>query len=80
MQQTVLKEHNLDPAIASNLASNSASKNLENFKPHADPTPATQNLIPTLSTLNLNADNLEPTDHIELTEPIQEEERAMSLD
>ena len=70
MMQTVLKEHNLDPAIRS------ATKNLdlatENLDPATLHTPAMPNLNST--TLNINADT------VKSTEAILEEEKAVSLD
>ena len=77
MSQTVLKKHNLNPAIKSN--SNIALTSSLDSKPHMPPmlsTPAMQNFIPTLSTLNFSADNIKPTK----TEAISEEKKAMLLD
>ena len=67
MQQTVLKDHNLDSAIKS-------SENLSNIDPAPTlstlPTPAMQNLIPTSSTFNISADTIEPiVESTEATKP-----------
>ena len=59
MQQTVLKEDNLDPAIKSNL-------NLVATPPTLL-MPATQNLIPMSSTFNISADTIKPTEVIKPT-------------
>ena len=61
MQQTVLMDHNFDPAIKS-------LKNLSNINPaFMFFTSAMQNLIPTSWTFNINADAIKPTEAIKLT-------------
>ena len=94
MQQTVLKDHNLDPAIKS-------SENLSNIDPAPTlstiSTPVMQNLVSTFSTFNISADAIKLiVESTETTEPIVvapieptvvaptntilEEKAAMSLD
>ena len=59
MQQTVLKDHNLDPAIKS-------SENLLSNLDSTLPTPSVLNLI---STFNISADTVKPTESNKATEP-----------
>ena len=83
MQQTVLKEHNLNLAIKS-------SENLSNIDPASTFfTPAMQNLISTSSTFNISTDTIEsineptvvaPTNATKPAKAIPEDEKAMSLD
>ena len=72
MQQTVLKEHNLDPAIKSNLDPVATPSTL--------PTPSVLNLDLTLnlnSTLNISVDTIKPnTKATELTNTISDEKAS----
>ena len=77
MLQTVLKEHNLDPAIKSNIALNTTSKNPPNivlvstafmlfmlFTPTLN-LDSTSNLV---STFNISADTVKPTEFTKASE------------